>query len=326
MDSAPVVAPSPDDRGGAIRTSDLLENVPCPLCGSERFSVMRAARYPAELTPAALAEIYRSASDRELFDQLVRCDRCSVAYLSPRIRADLIVSAYADAVDPTFFEQNPMRIRTFDRSLRWLERQLALDPRATRVLDVGCAGGAFPAAAKQRGYAATGVEPSRWLASQARDGYGVDVRAGTLAEQRFPESSFDLVTLWDVLEHLTDPSAAITEVRRVLRPGGHLVVSYPDLSGVVARAMGWRWPFFLSVHLTYFDRATIRRFLDERGFDVLAIRPLWQTLEWGYVLQRASLCARPVGPLHRLVRALGLGHLPFTYHLSQFLVLARSRP
>lgn len=304
----------------------LLEHVDCILCErAAPYSVLRPAQYPPDITADGLAATYSASSEQVLFDQVVRCDQCSLVYLNPRVRADLIGRGYADAVDPTFVAQDACRIATFTTSLRRLARRHGLRPAETRILDVGCAGGAFPRAAADLGFQVVGVEPSAWLAAEGARRYGLDIRAGTLEELALPPASFDVVTLWDVIEHLPRPDLLLTEVRRLLRPDGLLVVNYPDLDGLVRRVMGWRWPFFLNVHLTYFTPATIRRLVLRHGFEPLGLEPHWQTLELGHVLRRAELVTRQLRLARRAVERLGLARLPVTYNLSQTLLVARRR-
>lgn len=305
----------------------LVERVDCPLCKSPRpYQVLRPASYPGGVTKEEVAAAYSASSDQVLFDQVVRCDACKLIYLNPRARAELIEQGYARSVDPTFLTQDEGRIRTFKRSLRRLCGRQGLTPsRDVRVLDVGCAGGAFPKAAHDLGFSVVGVEPSAWLASEGRRRHGLDLRAGTLEQQDLPASSFDLVTMWDVIEHLTRPDRVLAEARRVLAPDGLLAVNYPDHDGLVRRLMGWRWPFFLSVHLIYFTPRTLTLLLEQAGFEVLWIEPHWQTLELGYVLRRAEPILGAARHVRALVERLGLSSAPFTYNLSQSLCLARRR-
>jgi len=276
---------------------------------------------------AKLLEVYSASSDRMLLDQLVRCNECSLVYLNPRIRKELILESYAAAVDPGFIEQNEERIRTFERSLQHLTSHHGLKPaRTTNILDVGCAGGAFLKAAADRGFTVVGVEPSRWLSDDARTVYGLDVRTGVLGEQNLAPESFDAVTLWDVIEHLAEPADTVTEIHGLLKPGSLLVVNYPNYDSLARRLLRGRWPFLLSVHLVYFTTRTLTRMLEERGFEVLETRAFWQTLQLGYVLSRASAYVRGCGVLCKATHRLGIARWPITYNVGQSLLVARKKP
>lgn len=306
--------------------NSLFEVVSCPVCRGKQYTVLVPSTYPPNLSREGLRGMYSSSSDHMLMDQLVRCDDCKLVYLNPQVRSDIILSSYEDAVDPTFIQQNPLRIATFRRNLSWLCRRLKVVPSPqTHVLDVGCAGGAFPVAASELGFSVIGVEPSRWLSEQARNRYKLDIRSGPLEAQDFPPSSFDLITLWDVIEHLSDPGMVMDRVHHLLKKDGLLVINYPDHDSYARRLMGMRWPFYLSVHLIYFTPQTIRRFLFEHGFDIELLRPYWQTLELGYALERAGAYFGVFKLLARGIKAIGLGRVPLRYNMGQTLLVARKR-
>jgi SAM-dependent methyltransferase len=301
-----------------------LEEPDCPLCGARHYIVLQPAKYADGVSEKSLRQAFSASSDHVLMDQLVQCDDCSLVYLNPRIPQEIILDGYKDAVDPTFVRQNEQRLKTFKRSLRRLASRYGLEANAdTHVLDVGCAGGAFPKAAADLGFSVVGVEPSAWLAEQGRQAYGLDIRAGVLGEQDFADASFDLITLWDVIEHLTAPHEVVDDIRRLLKDDGLLVVNYPDYGSLMRRLLGAKWPFFLSVHLIYFTPQTILRFLEARGFAVAEVRPFWQTLELGYAMERGAAYFSAVGLLAKATRLIGLQRLPLRYNMGQSFLVAR---
>lgn len=305
--------------------SDLFQMIPCPLCGSHEFDVRRASRYPASFNPGELKRIFRASSDHVLLDQVVQCRSCSLVYVNPRLHPDLILSGYAEAEDPRFAAQNDLRIRAFHRTLRKVLRRLGTPAQGKCLLDVGCAGGAFLVAARKLGFEVTGVEPSRWMADFGRRTYQLDIRGGILAPGMFPEHSFDVVTLWDVIEHLPDPHDTLTRIGTLLKPGGLLLVNYPDIASVAARALGKRWPFWLSVHLLYYTPKTMAAQLDRAGFSPLWRQSFWSMLPLGYVASRATPYSPLLAALPPLIRFLHLNALPLSYNMGQTLVVSRVR-
>jgi ubiquinone/menaquinone biosynthesis C-methylase UbiE len=304
-------------------TQDLFETISCPLCGKDTFDIEVGSKYPAEISADELKSVFRASSDHTLLDQVVRCRSCAMVYVNPRINSDLIISGYSDAEDPLFAAQNDNRIKAFRRTLKGVVRRLKLDPKGKRVLDVGCAGGAFLVAAREMGFDPHGVEPSRWMSDFGRRTYDLDIKAGILEAGMFPDHSFDVVTLWDVIEHLPDPHDTLTVIHRLLKPDGLLLVNYPDIESIAAKVLGKRWPFWLSVHLLYYTPATMFKQLERAGFSPLWRQAFWMTLPLGYVCERAAPYSALLRPLPRLSRLLGIHSLPLSYNMGQALVVSR---
>lgn len=300
----------------------LLETVPCNLCGADDYEVIYPPRYE-QAKPEEIANTFRSSGDEVLLDQLVRCKQCGLMYLNPRLRSDVVLEGYSAGSDEQFISQAAGRERTFAKSLKLIE---SLRPARGRLLDVGTAGGSFLAVAKKTGWEVAGCEPNRWLCEWGNKHYGLPIVPGTIFDMKLPATSFDAVTLWDVLEHTPDPKATLQECNRVLKAGGLLVVNYPDIQSFIARLMGRRWVFLLSVHLYYFTRKTLARMLGDLGFRVLQTRRHWQTLELGYILFRMEAYLRPVAKAAGwLVKRLGMAHWQIPYWMGQVLVIAEKQ-
>ena len=148
----------------------------------------------------------------------------------------------------------------------------------------------------------------------------------TLEDAGIPPHSVDLVTLWEVLEHLPDPLATLRRISVILRPGGLLALSTPDAGSAVARALGGRWPGWSKIpeHLFFFDRATLRRLPTEAGFEIETMRYVGSGGEPG-LSARPHRIARgsPTAPafLRALAAATGAGVNP----LYDLMITARLR-
>lgn len=299
-----------------------METVPCFLCGADDYDVVYEARHDRGSTQD-LVRTFRASGDELLLDQLVRCRRCGFQYVNPRLRGDLILTSYMEGEDPAYVSQLEARERTFAASLREIER---LSGSTGRLLDIGTAAGAFVKAAADRGWDAEGCEPNRWLAAWGARHYGLRIRQGSVFDQRYEPDTFDVVTLWDVIEHTTNPREMLDHCRTLLKPGGVLIVNYPDIGSWIARLLGRRWLFLTSVHLYYFTRATMRQMLEDRGFRVEVVRPHVQRLELDYILFRGEIVAgRLARAGRRAARGLGLERAQVPYWLGQTFVAARRR-
>jgi SAM-dependent methyltransferase len=153
----------------------------------------------------------------------------------------------------------------YGRRARAVER---LAGRPGRVLDVGCGRGFLLDAFRRRGWAVQGTELDDRSAAHAR-GLGITVEVGPAEAWRWPEASFDAVTLWHVLEHLADPASMLDRLRRLLRPGGVLMVGVPDFGSPEARLSREGW-FHLDVprHLAHISGAWLEEAVGAAGFDV----------------------------------------------------------
>jgi SAM-dependent methyltransferase len=204
--------------------------------------------------------------------RLVRCNRCGLAYLSPRPVPEGIAEYYPKGYDPFMWQRLDAMSRPLRLSVRYgLRRRCQLVRRyrtGGRLLDVGCATGHFLAEmARYPGWEVTGVELSEAAADFARRTYGIHVHLGDLASARFSDCAFDVVTLWDVFEHLYDPLAILAEVRRILAPDGVLILRMPSLDSWDAHVFGPYWAGLDSPrHLAIFSRRTATQILDRSGF------------------------------------------------------------
>jgi 2-polyprenyl-3-methyl-5-hydroxy-6-metoxy-1,4-benzoquinol methylase len=307
--------------------------VACVLCGSANARVRQPASYPVEQAivaergqveadPNALVHTFSSSSDARLSHQLVECEECGLQYVNPRLRPDLVLEGYKEGSDEVFVSQARGRELTFAGCLDVIERNGVVAPG--RLLDIGTGSASFPFVARDRGWTVEACEPNRWLCAWAWDNYRVRVQPGTVFEQEYAADTFDLVTLWDVLEHTADPRREVAEAHRLLKNAGVLVVNYPDIGSWIARAMGRSWVFLLDVHLYYFTRATIRRLLRDHAFEVIRMRPHYQRLALGYILHRASAyVGAPARLAGKAVAALGISEWQVPYWMGQTLVIAR---
>ncbi|MDX2236913.1 MAG: class I SAM-dependent methyltransferase, partial [Hyphomonadaceae bacterium] len=174
---------------------------------------------------------------RPLFEKhgyrLVRCTKCNLAYIAnPPGEAELAHVYSNDAgyhdqlLDPASAAHAEMTA-VARRHLAVLRREAT----AGTLLDVGASVGLFVAAAQAAGFNARGVEFNAASAGYARETLGLDVSAGTLDKVDIARDSLDIVTMFDVIEHLRDPLEAMQQVRALLRPGGLFLLSTPDIDG-----------------------------------------------------------------------------------------------
>jgi SAM-dependent methyltransferase len=139
-----------------------------------------------------------------------------------------------------------------------------------RLLDIGCGHGFFLREMASRGWAVEGIEVSAAGRAYAAERLGFEVHAGPLEAAGLPAESFDVVTLFYVIEHVTDPIGCLNEVRRILRPGGLMLLRWPHSTPII-RLLGplarWLDLYHTPYHLYDFSPKTIRRLLHLTGFE-----------------------------------------------------------
>ncbi len=168
--------------------------------------------------------------------------------------------------------------RRFRRSRKFLDRIAGLlhkPPSQIRLLDVGCSSGAFLGAAVRLGYAAEGVEPAPQAAATAQAA-GLKVRQGLLHEANYADGQFDAVTLFEVIEHLSQPLELLGECRRILRPGGILLVGTGNAASWNMVSMGVKWEYLHidrhGGHVSFFTPHSMETLAQRAGFTVADIR------------------------------------------------------
>jgi len=287
--------------------------VNCNLCGRDDYEV----RFPATADGDALrVDAFRCThSGYGHHPQIVECRHCGLVYANPRWATDDVINAYTAVQDETYVDERLGREITFRHHLRDMER--IIGPAGGRaLLDVGAYIGVFVEMAAAAGWQAQGVEPSEWAAAEARR-RGLDVSIGTLDTVDVPAESFDVVTLWDVIEHLADPAAELDRARTVLRPGGWLVVHTMDIDALIARLMGRRWPWLMDMHLYYFGKHTLGRLLTEHGYEVVWDGAQGRYLRLGYLASRVEGMSPALGRLTQAaVSGLGLRHAAVPINLG----------
>ncbi|MBE9506686.1 MAG: class I SAM-dependent methyltransferase [Chloroflexi bacterium] len=293
----------------------MMEYVRCDLCGADETTV----RYPCTVgeNPAQSdwSAYACTNSGYGRHHTIVQCCQCGLVYTNPRLDQHDILDTYQAVEDSLYLEEREGRVLTFEHHLKPLEL-VAGPPDGRPLLDVGCYTGVFVEIAARHGWDAWGVEPSRWAVRQAQE-RGLHVVQGTLNTADLPKAHFDVVTTWDVIEHVTDPRGLLQQVHRLLKPGGLVVVHTIDIESLFARLMGSRWPWLMEMHIYYFSRRTLRAMLEKCGFQVLSDRPQGRYLRLGYLTNRVGALMPPVGrSAEWLVTKLGLRGLAVPINLG----------
>ena len=248
--------------------------LPCALCesaadlsgaGDEDDAVKKAE---AVFKPALYCEGF-------LF---VKCKNCGLVQRNPQPLKEEITLRYSKTFgadylkyeidnEASFFKLQELALK--DAGFFDLEKKLfscVNDKNETpSVLDIGCATGSVLERLRANGWRVTGVEisPSAEYAVKTK---GLDVRNLPLEDNKFPSNYFDVVLASHLIEHLNDPRGFLQETRRILKDGGYIFVTTPDISGFQSRLFGSRWRSAIFDHLYLFSKRTLIKLLKKTGF------------------------------------------------------------
>ena len=292
----------------------------CSCCFSSDLIVYRKEK---DHNSDDLDLIFSSSSDSELTQQLMICNNCSLLFVNPRFDEELIISSYENGTDEKFIKQNILRVKTFRKSLTKIIQYFNISNTSNlKLLDIGSAGGAYLLAANELGFQSEGIEPNKWLCNFSVSQYGLKVTQGVLSSNSYKPNSFDIISMWDVIEHLTNPNEVLSTINKLLVDDGKLIINYPDYSSRISKILGKYWPFWLDVHLYYFSEKTIRLILEKNGFKVIEIKRHYQLLELGYILKRIESKIPSINPITKLIDLIRLSNFPIKYYLGQKMVIA----
>ncbi|MEW6009208.1 MAG: class I SAM-dependent methyltransferase [Candidatus Omnitrophota bacterium] len=146
-----------------------------------------------------------------------------------------------------------------------------INNKTGEVLDVGTGSGEFLELMKDNGWRVSGVEYAKTTSEYARENLHLNVKTGDLLETNFQSCYFDLVTLWDSLEHLYSPKETLIEINRILKDDGLLVISTPNIDNLAAMMFKNFWYTNVPRHLYQFSPKTIKLVLKKANFKAFRI-------------------------------------------------------
>jgi 2-polyprenyl-3-methyl-5-hydroxy-6-metoxy-1,4-benzoquinol methylase len=288
-----------------------VEKPVCELCGKER-----------------IAPLFK----KDGF-QIVKCRDCSFCFVYPQENHQNIAERYdSESYFNTEFVQKfgyGNYIHDHYLAELWfkqlLERIYRFSPPPGLLLDVGCALGYFLAQAHTSGWEVQGLERSQFAVQYAQNQFQLNIHHGTLENNQLQEHEYDIVTMFDVLEHVLDINIALKEITRLVKQGGLLVLTTPNEGGLSRKIMRKYWFHFKPYeHTYYFSEHSLRQFLEKYGFEVIFIERCYKILNVDVMINRFfhynSFIARNMQKLSGKQR---WKYIPFSFPTGELNVFAR---
>jgi len=256
--------------------------------------------------------------------KVVECLNCGLAYLNPRPRGGVIFGLY----DENYY-QGRTQLKSYDNyieeTLKSLEdgtnagfqiiKRIATykELKDSRLLDIGCACGAFLVIARSWKAKVEGLEISNFSAEWGRESFGLEIKTGTLETIRYSANSFDLVTMFDLVEHLTDPTSFFRDVYRITKNGGLICVVTPNYHCKEKYGKSWIGFNMSLEHIYFFDKESLGKMLDKVGFKILHI----ETMETLSAIQKSVYFKQDLNKAFSKLRNI-LTKMPPIFYLARY--------
>ena len=278
--------------------------------------------YPSTVSFDAFTEDTFSA--RRLPDRvhyrMVRCNTCGLVRSDPVADAELHANLYRGGGFGAADETDNMA-QTYGRYLARLD---GYDAVKGQLLEVGCATGFMLEQALAQGYAqVSGVEPSEVMVAAASPAVAPHIVCDIMRPDLFPPEIFDVVCMFQTFDHLAEPVAMLNECRRVLRPGGLILLLNHNVAAPFARLLGERSPIIDLQHTYLYNKDTIRRVLDQCGFTTLETGDVRNDYTLRYLGHLAPLPGLLKTVSNAILAATPLGKLPLSLPLGNLYAIAR---
>ena len=290
------------------------EHINCPICSSKKFKILIKSKYNKKISIKNLKKIFNSSSSK-FHDQVVKCVRCNFIYLNPRINENIIHQGYSYSQDKKFISQDLLRVKTFKNTINNINQSINLNGK--KILDVGTAGGAFLKACKDLNLIAEGLELNKWLIKFGIKKYKVNIKRKSLNQIK---KKYDIVCFFDVLEHIPNLHKTISQTTNILNKKGLIIINVPDHNSLARKIFKDKWPFYLSVHLHYFTKSSLKKLLGKK-YILIYEKPYWQTLSLGYILDRGSKYFNFLKFINKIIYALSLNNISLKYNIGQTLFI-----
>lgn len=211
---------------------------------------------------------------------LVQCENCGLVFVAEQADPQELYALYGETyfqnaesgeVGYTNYIADEGNIRqTARKRFAHIERFA----QKGRMIDIGCAMGFFVDEASKRGWQVEGLDISQFATEYVTKNFGHKSHNGSLLEVDLPTGAYDLVTMWDVIEHVPDPQAYLKRVAELLKTGGVVELATPDVGSLPAQITGKQWiGYKLSdEHVYYFAVKTLSAMLEKAGFEVVHVR------------------------------------------------------
>lgn len=299
-----------------MSTADVTIKTNCNICQSGDYTV---------LYRAGIAQV----------NQIVRCDRCGLMYANPRRDADYVeIQSWPNDPNwdfekkhPQRFEKEHLQVQDFNRTRALLN---CLHPSRGKLVEVGSSLGFLLESFRKDGWDVMGVEPDRNASRHAINKMRIDTINSTLESAKLPDGFADAVVMLHVIEHVPNPIGTLCEIRRILKPGGHLILETPRYDTLMFWLLRHRErSLSCDGHIFFFTTETLRKAYTAAGLDLVHLEYTGRTLTLDRLVYNLGVISRRQA-LQRVISSLlqsaRLNRVSFTVNLRDIQRVCLAKP
>jgi 2-polyprenyl-3-methyl-5-hydroxy-6-metoxy-1,4-benzoquinol methylase len=239
----------------------------CPVCGSANIANKLQAR--------------DHTVSNELF-WIAECKDCSLRFtqdvpddaeIAPYYKSDEYISHSDTKKGLINSLYHLVRKRTLKQKRKLVQKATGIDKGS--LLDIGSGTGAFVHEMKNNGWEITGLEPDYGARLMAKESYNIELNESGLL-YRLPDSGYDAITLWHVLEHVHDLQGYIQKLKAVLKPDGRIIIAVPNYTSLDESVyQAWWAAYDVPRHLYHFSPKSLKTLMEKNGLKIIQYKPLW---------------------------------------------------
>lgn len=234
---------------------EYLKDIRCPVCGN-----CNTQKYKLSL---------------EIRDfKIVECNDCEFVFIPQYYRKDIPYEDYRDeaVLESVRKGNNYIKYRRHRLRIKLIKKFV----KSGKLYDIGVGWGHFLHTAQRMGFEAQGVEISELMHHYATNDLKLKVAHDNFYQLQLPQNTFDVATMWDVLEHLNEPEIAVKKANSIIKQGGYFVLQVPQIDSKVAIKQKEKWSMISIEHVNYFSKKTIKKLLEDNGFEVIKYKSSYE--------------------------------------------------
>ncbi len=222
------------------------ETIACPVCESESFT-----------------HLFKKNTE-----PFVKCDKCSLILINPRPNYEKIKETYGNDYSRDYAKKATTKLKRSLRRVRLIKNRYV---STGRWLDIGCSAGFVVRSAIDSGFDAFGIDIEPWGINYGKTNLQLNnIVAGIIEDQSYPDQYFDVISLYDVIEHVPDLNLLVNELKRILAAKGVIHIITPDIGHrrVTKPLSDWK-EIKPSEHLYYFNKTTLNKLFNKHGLNIV---------------------------------------------------------